>query len=80
MNYSVLEIDHSEERARHKVIEPQHMTKDEVLQWYMEQPRPFRRRHIARIKELSQVLMAEAIVAAVEELFLHTYESKAVVQ
>jgi hypothetical protein len=80
VNYSVLEIDSAEERARHKVIEPQHMTKDEVLQWYMEQTRPFRRRHIARIRQLSELLMIEAITAAIEEAFPHTYEPKAVVQ
>lgn len=55
-------------RAENKVIEPQGMTRDELLEWYMEQPLPFRRRHRARIVDLSTGLLVGAILSAADEL------------
>lgn len=54
-----------EEKALIRIHEPTGMSRDELLQWYLEQPTPFRRVHRARIMDLSTRLLADAILGAV---------------
>lgn len=67
MSLSIQELA-CESRAEFKVIEPQGMTQDELLEWYAAQPLPFRRRHRERMVELSTDLLLKAILEAGREL------------
>lgn len=46
-------------RAPRKVVEPVGMTPPELLEWYLEQAPPFRRREQVRILELVSVVGGE---------------------
>ena len=54
----------AEFRAERRVYEPTGMTKQELFDWYMEQPAAFRRSQRKRIASLGAQLLCEAIEEA----------------